>query len=243
MKLRTGTSGYAYKEWKGSFYPDDLPATGMLRYYGEHFGSVEINNTFYRMPSREVLAKWAEDVPPDFVFGLKAPQRITHQKRLKDASGEVEYFFDTASVLAERLGPTLFQLPPNAKKDAPRLRSFLEVLPKTRRVAFEFRNISWFDDEVYALLRGAGAALCVAHGEDESLPLDVVDTSNFGYLRLRRCEYDEPAMRDWITKIRSAKWSEVFVFFKHEDEGTGPELATRFEVLWKASSGEISAKV
>src|SRR5688572_3455936 len=153
MNLYVGTSGYSYKEWKGTFYPDDLPEKQMLRFYGERFRSVEINNTFYRMPKASVLEAWANDVPADFKFVLKAPQQITHIKRLKEAGDSVSYFLKVAEALQKRLGPLLFQLPPYLKMDLPRLRDFLGLLPPGRRVAFEFRHESWFDPEILALLR------------------------------------------------------------------------------------------
>src|SRR5688572_17248944 len=160
--LRVGTSGYSYKEWKGTFYPEDLPAAKMLSFYAERFGTVEINNTFYRMPEPKTLEKWAGDVPDSFVFVLKAPQRITHQKRLAEASDEIRYFYETASLMGSKLGPVLFQLPPFAKKDAAKLSDFVRRLPPDTRAAFEFRHDSWFDEEVYGILRDHNAALCAA---------------------------------------------------------------------------------
>ena len=162
MQVFVGTSGYSYKEWKGTFYPEDLKAADMLRYYAERLTTVEINNTFYRMPKASLLESWAAQVGESFVFVLKGSQRITHMKRLKDAGDSVSYLFETAAVLGSRLGPVFFQLPPSLKKDAPRLRAFLALLPADRRVAFEFRHESWFDDEVYEALRARGAALCAA---------------------------------------------------------------------------------
>ena len=162
MRIRVGTSGYSYKPWKGPFYPEDLPDAQMLAFYGEHLPTVEINNTFYRMPKREVLERWAGAVPESFRFVLKASQRITHQKRLKNVAEEIRYFFETAAVLGERLGPVLFQLPPFSKKDAPRLRDFLAGLPEGARAALEFRHESWFDEEVYGVLREGRAAHCLA---------------------------------------------------------------------------------
>lgn len=221
-----GTSGYSYKEWKGSFYPNDLPASAMLRYYAERFPTVEINNTFYRMPSEAVLAKWPEQVPPEFTFVLKASQRITHRKRLKDAADEVSYFFKNASALGARLGPVLFQLPPFLRKDLPRLTDFLALLPGETRAAFEFRHRSWYDDGVFAALQSRGAALCVSDTDEESTPL--VPTAGWGYLRLRRCDYGEPDLGAWRDRILAQGWNTAFVFFKHEDEGTGPKLAAQF---------------
>jgi uncharacterized protein YecE (DUF72 family) len=231
VRLRTGTSGFAYKEWKGSFYPEDLPASGMLRYYAEHFPAVEINNTFYRMPTEKVLAQWADEVPAGFTFVLKAYQQITHRKRLKDPAEPVDDFLRTARVLGDRLGPILVQLPPNMKKDAERLRSFLDVLPPAVRVAFEFRHASWFDDEVYDALRSRRAALCIAHGEALDTPF--VPTADWGYLRLRQVVYEEDALASWVDRTRATDWGDVFCFFKHEDTGTGPKLARRFAELFQ----------
>ena len=226
MRVLAGTSGFSYKEWKGSFYPEDLPAEDMLAYYSARLPAVEINNTFYRMPKPSMLEGWAAQVPAEFRFILKASQRITHRKRLKEAGDEVAYFFQTAATLGERLGPTLFQLPPNLKKDLPRLEAFLEVLPPKAPAAFEFRHASWFEDDVFAALRAQGAALCIA--EDEELATPLVATAPWGYLRLRRQDYDDAAVAGWAEKVRAQPWSEAFVFFKHEDAGSGPKLAAEF---------------
>ena len=228
MNLYVGTSGYSYKEWKGTFYPKDLAPKGMLRYYGERFRTVEINNTFYRMPKASVLEAWAADVPADFKFVLKASQRITHIQRLKDAEDSVAYLLEVAGTLGERLGPLLFQLPPNMKKDAPRLREFLAtLLTSQRRAAFEFRHPSWFDDEVFGLLRDHRAALCVAEAED-GLEVPFVSTADWGYLRLRRPDYGDSELNSWVQRVRQQDWRDAFIFFKHEDEGKGPALAKRF---------------
>lgn len=227
MKLYVGTSGFAYKEWKGSFYPHDLPAKQMLRYYGEHFRTVEINNTFYRMPTTALLETWAGEVPADFRFVLKASQRITHQHRLVDADEEVGYLLDVAATLQSRLGALLFQLPPNLKKDAPRLDAFLALLPPPHRAAFEFRHPSWFDDEVFALLHDHQAALCIAEAEGD-LSVPVVATADWGYLRLRRPDYGEADLQAWAQRVRQQGWQEAFVFFKHEEAGRGPQLAQWF---------------
>jgi uncharacterized protein YecE (DUF72 family) len=227
MNLYVGTSGYSYKEWKGSFYPKDLPEKKMLRYYGERFGTVEINNTFYRMPKTSVLEAWAAEVPASFKFVLKASQRITHMQRLKDVDTSVSYLLEVAGALKERLGPLLFQLPPNFKKDLPRLREFLGLLPSHRRAAFEFRHQSWFDDEVFALLREHQAALCIAEAEDD-LEVPFMSTANWGYLRLRMPEYGDAELTTWVKRVRDTNWQDAFVFFKHEDEGKGPQMAKRF---------------
>jgi uncharacterized protein YecE (DUF72 family) len=237
MRIAVGTSGYAYKEWKGTFYPADLPADGMLHFYGERFRAVEINNTFYRMPSEKVLLGWAAEVPDGFTFVLKASQRITHRKRLKDAGEEVQYFLRVANVLGAKLGPTLFQLPPNLKKDLPRLVDFLAVIPTTWRAAFEFRHASWFDDEVFDVLRGHNAALCVAdadpaeEGDKEALVVPFVATADWGYLRLRRAEYVKADLQRWATQVTAQTWNDAFVFFKHEEAGAGPKLADAFTAL------------
>ena len=228
MRIRAGTSGWSYKEWKGFFYPEKLAAKDMLRYYGERFPTVEVNNTFYRMPNTATLEGWASQVPEDFAFVLKASKRITHDKRLKDVSDSVEYLLRTAATLGSRLGPFLVQLPPNMKKDVPRLRDFLVLLPA--RAAFEFRHASWYDDEVYDALRERGAAWCVADTGEEGDP-PFVSTADWGYLRLRRVAYEERDLKDYVDRIKSQSWSEVFVFFKHEEAGTGPKLAARFMEL------------
>ena len=229
MRIRVGTSGYSYKEWKGSFYPADLPAAKMLSFYAERFGTVEINNTFYRMPEAKVLEKWAADTPESFVFVLKAPQRITHQKRLADVADELRFFYETASVLGSRLGAVLYQLPPYAKKDAAKLRDFLRRLPEGGRAAFEFRHESWLDDETYSILREHDAALCAADTDEVTDPESVlVPTSSWGYLRLRRTEYGEGELAAWAARVKRQNWTEAYVFFKHEDEGKGPAFGRQF---------------
>jgi uncharacterized protein YecE (DUF72 family) len=236
VRILVGTSGYSYKQWKGRFYPDKMKEPEMLGFYAQRFPTVEINNTFYRMPSRDVLAKWAADTPATFTFVLKAPQRITHQKRLGDVAEDLEYFLGTAEAMGNKLGPLLFQLPPYLKKDLPRLSSFLELLPPGRRAAFEFRHESWFDEEVMAALRGRKAALCTADTEEGGPTADVSPTADWGYLRLRRADYGEDQLRGWADRIRAQPWQDAFVFFKHEDEAKGPELAERLTALLKEST-------
>jgi uncharacterized protein YecE (DUF72 family) len=226
MNFYVGTSGYSYKEWKGTFYPPKLPAKQMLSCYGEHFQTVEINYTFKRLPTPSVLQTWADAVPADFHFVLKAPERITHRKRLKDADQTLADFLNSAGQLKKRLGPLLFQLPPNFKKDASRLRAFLKLLPARRRVAFEFRHPSWFDDEIFQMLRAHRVTLCIADADDLSVP--VVATAAWGFLRLRRPDYNDAALKKWVKQIRQQNWRDAFVFFKHEDEGKGPRFAKRF---------------
>jgi len=224
VRIAAGTSGFAYKEWKGTFYPENLPSTRMLRFYADHFPTVEINHTFYRLPRAEVLAGWAEEVPPGFSFALKAPRRITHMQRLVGAEDVLQAFERAADALGTKRGPTLYQLPPYQRKDVPRLRGFLEQLPVNGRAAFEFRHASWFDEEVYGVLRERGAALCVAEADDFATPF--VSTAAFGYLRLRRRDYSQDALRTWAEQLRGAAWSEAWVFFKHDDAGTAPRFAT-----------------
>lgn len=226
MNLYVGTSGFSYKEWKGSFYPKELPDKQMLHYYGEHFRTVEINNTFYRMPKAEVLAGWGDAVPGDFKFVLKAPQRITHMQRLKDCEDSVAYLLKAAGALKQRLGPLLFQLPPFFHKDAARLSDFFRLLPRDCRAAFEFRHQSWFDSEIFELLRAHKAVLCIAEAEND-LEIPFEPTAAWGYLRLRRPDYDEAELKAWVERVKQQKWQDVFVFFKHEEAGKGPAMAKR----------------
>jgi uncharacterized protein YecE (DUF72 family) len=231
MEMLAGTSGYSYKEWLGSFYPEKLPAKEMLRYYAGHFPTVEINNTFYRMPAEAMLTGWAKEVPENFTFTLKAPQRITHQKRLREAEEEVAEFMRRSAALGEKLGVILFQLPPFLRKDLPRLRDFLAALPPERRVAMEFRHESWQDDEVYACLRERGASLCVADTDEGDTPFVV--TSDSGYLRLRRTHYDDKDLAAWVGRIKAQPLARAYVYFKHEDEALGTRFARRFSELWQ----------
>ena len=227
MNLYVGTSGYSYKEWKGPFYPEDLPDKQMLHYYGERFRSVEINNTFYRLPKESMLQSWAEQVPAEFRFVLKAPQKITHQKRLKDAASEVEYLFRVATVLGSHTGAVLFQLPPYLRKNLPTLQNFLSILPADRAVAFEFRHSSWFDEEIFNCLREHNCALCMAE-MDETECSNLIPTATWGYVRLRRSEYSRADLLNWKERILSQQWDHAYIFFKHEDEGIGPRLAGEF---------------
>jgi uncharacterized protein YecE (DUF72 family) len=226
MNFYVGTSGYSYPEWKGSFYPAKIPARQMLGFYAARFRTVEINNTFYRPPVASVLSAWAEQVPADFRFVLKAPQELTHVRRLAGADELVASLLDVAGTLKERLGPLLFQLPPNFQKDVPRLRAFLALLTPGCRAAIEFRHPSWFDDEVFGLLRDHRAALCVADAGD-GLEVPFVATADWGYLRLRRPDYDDAALTAWAARLGAQAWRDGFVFFKHEDAGKGPAMASR----------------
>lgn len=227
MNLLVGTSGYSYKEWKGSFYPEKIPAKEMLTYYSSRLPAVEINNTFYRMPQKSVLESWKEQVPANFKFSVKASQRITHFKRLNNVEAETKFFFETVEALGDRLGVVLFQLPPNMKKDLDRLESFLVLLPAGTRAAFEFRHPTWLDDDVLAALSKRNLALCVS--DTDEMPTSHIDrTADWGYLRLRRVNYGEESLIEWCRKMGQQNWNESFVFFKHEDEGTGPKLAAQF---------------
>jgi uncharacterized protein YecE (DUF72 family) len=227
VNLYVGTSGYSYKEWKGSFYPEDLPAKQMLHYYSEHFRTVEINQTFNAMPKPAVLKGWTDEVTADFQFVIKAHKRITHLMRLKGVDEPVTYLLEVTAALAKHQGPLFFQLPPNFKKDALRLRALLALLPLPRRAAFEFRHESWFDDEIYGLLRDHQAALCIADADDD-LEVPFVATTDWGYLRLRRPDYPTAKLKAWMKQVQAQGWKDAFVFFKHEDEGKGPQLAKEF---------------
>jgi uncharacterized protein YecE (DUF72 family) len=235
MDLYVGTSGFSFPEWKGTFYPEGLPGKEMLRYYSERLGTVEINNTFYRMPKREMLAGWAEQVPASFRFAVKAPQRITHWKRLVDTGDDTAFFLGQLDTLGDRLGAVLFQLPPHLKRDPPgeadRLGSFLPLLSGAAApIAFEFRHASWDDPEVGAAIVGAGHTVCASDTDEASAA--IVPGARFGYLRLRKSDYDDTALRDWAARIRDQGWERAFVFVKHEDEGRGPQMARRFLELW-----------
>jgi uncharacterized protein YecE (DUF72 family) len=227
--VRTGTSGFSYKEWKGVFYPEDISAGDMLAFYASQLSTCEINNTFYRMPKASVLEGWATQTPDTFRFVLKASRRITHFKRLKvekEVGADLAYFFSQAAALGPRLGAVLFQLPPNFKKDLPRLRAFLELLPDGARAAFEFRHPSWLEDDVFDALHNHATALCIAQSDEDDTPF--VPTAPWGYLRLRKQAYDAGELEEWAERVAGQDWRETFVFFKHEDAGAGPKLAREF---------------
>ena len=226
MNILVGTSGWSYKEWKGSFYPADLPADDMLRHYASRLPAVEINNSFYRIPRERVLLEWAEQVPATFRFVMKASRRITHINRLSAADDSLDYFMRTVSCLGDRMGPTLFQCPPSLRKNIELLRDFLGRVPRTWRAAMEFRHDSWFDDEVYEALRAHDMALVAVDEDDGSTPL--VPTASWGYLRLRKTEYDPEELGAWAARVRSQPWREAFVFLKHDEESVaGPDAAVR----------------
>jgi uncharacterized protein YecE (DUF72 family) len=235
MQLLAGTSGFSYKEWLGKFYPEKHPVDQMLGYYASHFSTVEINNTFYRMPAEAMLANWAEQVPGTFLFTLKAPRRITHELRLKECEAHVAEFLRRAQVLGAKLGPLLFQLPPYLKKDLPRLRDFLALLPAGRSAAFEFRNESWQDEQVYAALREKGAMLCYTDTEEGDPPA-VVATSGECYLRLRRTRYENAELGEWAGRIAALEVSRAYVYFMHEDDALGTVFARKLLDRWKEKS-------
>ncbi|MBT8486043.1 MAG: DUF72 domain-containing protein [Phycisphaerales bacterium] len=232
MHVWAGTSGYSYKEWKGHFYPEKLAAKDMLAYYAERLSAVEINNTFYRLPRASVLDTWCEQVPDDFRFVIKASRRITHMKRLKDAGEETDYLLTTLTTLGPHLGAVLFQLPPNLKKDLDRFRSFLDLLSPGTKATFEFRHPSWIDDDVLTLLRERDFPLVVNDSDDDEPAVEIIRTAGWGYLRLRRAAYSTADLDRWAAVLREQAWSDAYVFFKHEDEGSGParalELRERF---------------
>ena len=224
QRVFIGTSGYSYTAWRGSFYPDGMPAREMLAFYARALDTVEINHTFHRLPTAELLRSWADQVPAGFRFALKAPQRITHHLRLRDAGEVTGAFCAVASTLKTKLGPLLFQLPPYLRCDHARLDEFLGTLPAGVEAAVEFRHDSWFNEETYAVLRQHRAALCIADAEGLSTPPIV--TASFGYLRLRRQDYTEDEVATWAARMRdTVGWKRAYVYFKHEDSGRGPELA------------------
>lgn len=230
MKIHVGTSGYGYREWKGRFYPEKITPQEMLRFYSERLGAVEINNTFYRMPTESLLTSWAAQVPDDFVFALKSPQVITHRKRLKNADGETARFLGTLPVLAEKAGPILFQFPASFRMDLRMMEHFLTLIPGDRLCAFEFRSRSPLDSAMADLLRERGHSLVVAD-TDEHPAGEVLPAATWGYLRLRRSDYRSADLARWREKIQSQPWERAFVFFKHEEKALGPEMAIRFQEL------------
>ena len=223
-KLLAGASGYSYKEWKGSFYPQDMKPEGMLAYYAARLPTVEINNTFYRVPKSEVLRSWAASAAEGFRFAIKASRRITHISRLKveSAAEPLGYLYRNLAALGAKRGPVLFQLPPNLKKDLPRLAAFLQLLPPDHGAAFEFRNDTWFADDVYDALKAAGAALVLSEREDGAPP-PLVETAPWGYVRLRLEAYSEGDLGQWAKRLAATAWREIFVYFMHEP--TAPAYA------------------
>ncbi|HEY3784383.1 MAG TPA: DUF72 domain-containing protein [Steroidobacteraceae bacterium] len=225
MSIWVGTSGYNYPEWRGSFYPQKMPTSKMLPFYAERFDTVEINYTFYRMPNEKILAGWSRETPDRFKLTLKAPKRITHDARLRDCEDSLSYFLKVADTLGPKLGALLFQLPPYFRKDLPRLEAFVHLLPAGLCAAFEFRHASWLDDEVYGLLKSRNLALCVADGEKVTTPVE--PTADYAYFRLRDEGYTSDDILSWASIIRAqtGRCREIYVYFKHEEAGKGPEFA------------------
>jgi len=223
-RLMAGASGYSFKEWRGDFYPADMKPEGMLAWYAERLPSVEINNTFYQMPKTAVLENWSRATPADFRFAIKASRRITHMARLKadTAADSVAYLYKNLAALGAKRGPVLFQLPPFMKKDLPRLDEFLELLPQGHHAAFEFRNDSWFADDVYDSLKRAGASLCHSEREDNAPP-PLVETAPWGYVRLRLETYSDQDLRQWSERLAATQWRQIYVYFMHEP--TAPRYA------------------
>ena len=239
MQHWIGTSGFQYAEWKGSFYPEKMPAAKMLGFYAERFATTEINYTFRRIPSAATIQRWVEGTPARFAFALKAPQRITHFAKLRDCGDTLRFFYSVVSARGEELGPVLFPLPRSFKKDVALLRDYLREFTEGMRAAFEIRNSSWFADDTFAALEHAGVALCISESDKISAP--IVATASYGYLRLRREDYQTEDVSRWaeVVRQRTEKWSDAFIYFKHEESGMGPKLAQQMsEQLGEASPNE-----
>ena len=241
MKIHVGTSGFAHKEWKGKFYPEKISPKDMLRFYAGRLNTVEINNTFYHMPKESVLKSWAEQVPDDFVFALKAPQVITHIKQLRNVFEETEYLFRSLSALDRKLGPVLFQFPKSFRANVPVLEDFLPLIPGNMACAFDFRSPTWLEGGVPGLLRKKGCSWCI-EDTDEKPVQEIISTTTWGYLRLRRSDYTDADLSQWAERIFSQKWERAFVFLKHEDEAKGAELAMRFQGLVDSRLNEGKVK-
>jgi uncharacterized protein YecE (DUF72 family) len=240
VRLLAGTSGYAFKEWKGVFYPPEIGDDGWLGYYAGQFPTVEINNTFYRLPRQPVLQQWAEQVPSQFTFAIKASMRITHHARLKpECASALDFLLQNTAVLGDRLGPILFQLPPNMEKDVQRLRGFLGLLPPNRRFTIEFRHESWFDDAVFDALREHDIAMCIGEQEDFACP--VQSTASWGYLRLHRLDYGDESLGRWAACVAAQGWSDAYVYFKHDEGiGSGPPAVGAFMQAFAAAGNAIA---
>jgi uncharacterized protein YecE (DUF72 family) len=230
-RLLAGASGYSFKEWKGSFYPESIKPDSMLSYYAERLPTVEINNTFYQMPKVPVLENWARTTPESFKFAIKASRRITHMSRLKgeSAADSVSFLYRNLAALGGKRGPVLYQLPPFLKKDLPRLTEFLALLPAGHGAAFEFRNDTWFADDVYGALKSAGAALCLSEREDNAPP-PLVETAPWGYVRLRLEVYSGEDLQNWAARLAATGWGEIYVYFMHEP--TAPAYAQTLMGFW-----------
>jgi uncharacterized protein YecE (DUF72 family) len=230
MQIFVGTSGYSYKEWQGKFYPAKIPPKEMLHSYAQRLTLVEINNTFYHMPTEPVLISWAAQVPDSFVFALKAPRIITHLKRLKNIEDEVDYLFKTVAILDQKLGPVMFQFPSSFRANRPLLEDFLTLIPESIPCAFEFRHHSWLEAEILEMLRARNLSLCLAD-TDENPAEEIIATAAWGYLRLRRSSYTDVDLSQWLERIQAKTWEKAFVFFKHAEEAKGPEMALLFQKL------------
>jgi uncharacterized protein YecE (DUF72 family) len=240
MSTFVGTSGFSYPKWNGIFYPEKLPASRRLSFYATQFSAVEINNTFYRMPTARMLDTWRDETPGRFVFAMKAPRTFTHVRGLQGSPETEEalaHFTRVTDTLGRKRGPVLFQLPPTFKADVPRLRDFLTALPREFRAAFEFRHASWFDDRVYAALHAANAALCIADTDELATPWE--PTADWGYLRLRRLDYNQRNLEGWARLIEDADWETSHVFFKHEDTAIGPKYAKAFQAILIGAEGPV----
>lgn len=233
MKIQVGTSGYAFKEWKDAFYPEKISAQAMLGFYAERLRAVEINYTLYHLPTPGVLAAWAAKVPDDFAFALKASQIITHRKHLHQAAEETEFFFQSLESLGQKAGPVLFQFPPFFHDNPALLAEYLPLLPAGRHCAFEFRHPSWLRPEILDLLRANGCSLCLADTDGNPLT-ELISTADWDYPRLRRADYSETELGQWLARIKVQPWQSACVFFKHEDEtraAIGPKMAMHFQQL------------
>jgi uncharacterized protein YecE (DUF72 family) len=231
MEVYTGTSGFSYKEWVGNFYPEKIKGADMLPFYAKQLGIVEINNTFYRMPKKEVLEHWKEETPGDFLFSIKASRRITHIKRLLNAEDEVHYLLENLKVMGKKLGAILFQFPPYFKKNSERLSDFLKILPENIPAVFEFRDDAWYDDEIAGLLKERNFIFCYSDMDEKEKP-KIINTAGWGYLRLRRENYSKQDLENWSKTIKEQNWKKALVFFKHEGDGTGPKLAREFSEMF-----------
>lgn len=228
MRLWSGTSGWNYDAWRGPFYPEETDKDARLEFYAQQLCAVEVNNTFYRVPKTDVVERWTQQVSADFRFVLKCSRRVTHFSRLKNTEETMHYMWRAAQALAAHRGPMLFQLPPNLRKDTPRLADFLASLPEDCRPVVEFRHASWFDDETFEVLRNGGAALCHADKDGDDRDSELVATADWGYFRLRRPDYGAEELDRWAADIQAQPWREAYVFFKHEDDGAAPRMARDF---------------
>jgi uncharacterized protein YecE (DUF72 family) len=230
-----GTSGWHYRHWVGPFYPPKTPPSRMFEFYAQRFDTVELNNTFYRLPSEKAVIEWRESAPPGFCFAVKGSRFLTHMKKLADPEPGIERFFERADLLKEKLGPIVFQLPPHWTLNFDRLRVFLDALPRQRRYAFEFRNPTWNDPSVYRLLRSRNVAYCIYHLSGLQSPLEI--TADFTYIRLHgpdgpyQGSYDDRTLRQWAKRIRDWNLKAAYVYFDNDQAGYAPQNAFRIKQL------------